>query len=307
MRHALCALLFASLPGNAAAQDDLSFAVELGERVYVVLSQEPDPAWASGEARVVAADELSVATSRRVERRRLPAPVSSALRERWVAFGTEGAPCSGALGGPVELAMIDSQYREEGQTDHEIVESREPFARYLAAPLRARCADGVRFAHPASRTPHARYERREMSQVETERAIAALRVLPDYLELQREYEEYAGDPENHYDGVAFSAHWDGYDGAAPHAHRIVDARSGRSFVVAGAQSGYGCGMFVGELCALFAESDSGALSLVETGRLTPMGFVDIEGDGVLERLGGDWYARGGEERWIQREPFICPC
>jgi|GEM_PF-2182428 len=116
-------------------------------------------------------------------------------------------------------------------------------------------------------------------------ALAAFRALPAWAEIQADYEAtLRGLEETH-----APASWDRYAETRPTVARFR-AKSGREVVLVTADSVDGCGSPGGQLSAVFEVTREGrkvALKPVYAQPWAPTltGFVDLDGDGVLEGIG----------------------
>lgn len=290
-------LLLLAAPVSA---QDVRFVLEIGDRGYVVLSQDPDARWVRGDEEVVHSDELRIATAQPVDRRLLPAETIEALDDRYASYDSLGLACEGELGEPALVRLVDVQWLDPDERDDELAMAQEndAYTDVLAAPFDAHCARAGLWAHAVSSAPSAMFVPGTGDGGADVDALAAFRALPRYAELQSEYDAWRGEGAS--DEEVLPPRWENYDGNAPTFERLVDPSTHRTIVLVHAEAGYGCGGFVGSLWAAFERGPDGALVERASGWTRPIALI---GDGAMRAI---TYEAIGEAE-IQREPWMCPC
>lgn len=165
-------------------------------------------------------------------------------------------------------------------------------------PLMGDCGAGL-WAAPLEAPRPVLYREAALSPKLRRQAIAAFRGLPAWRSAQHEMLAfYADGPERR---ALRKERWDTLYGTRPEVTRLVADRGGRQLLVVVGDSIDGCGSPGQRLVSLLEVVDGGkAARLVELTSLpfasTPAGLVDLEGDGVIELIGG---GAGGLaiERW----------
>jgi hypothetical protein len=160
--------------------------------------------------------------------------------------------------------------------------------RVLVAKLQPPC-DGS-WALDASRTPPVAARAEPADAALSERALRALRTLPDYAKIQKEFVQTAAAPRGR---------WEDY---TDHSARVTAFRFGGKLALVNVlmTAGSGCGDFEGTLAAVYgvrAGSQAELEYLGPSGALPPSSAFDLDGDGSLEVLFGGTRDGSGARLW----------
>jgi hypothetical protein len=290
--------------------------IEATSASFAVLQHNPNPALFAGDPFVARLSEETLILQREVTSNLLPREISAWSKNSLTLFNAEAAICEAAIESFVVVGRVSGDTFAE-----EIVEAKaapqklpelakqawaaleeRPDQTYLAAKLSSNnnCG-GALFARSSELPRPAQAPAIKTSGSLQKEAIRNFRALGSYKAVQRAYR--AGQK-------TFATHsslWDGLDGASPIVS-VFHVPGASPLVWVSAASGYyGCDGAIYTLEATFSLSSSEhALTPISGGEpseplISPIGAIDIDGDGALELLTEDGLYRlhnGIYQEWV---------
>lgn len=259
----------------------------------LVLAQEAPPAWWGGPAAFIARGGDGVwALERGAHEEALPHALRAWLGREVRLYGVAGEVCLARVDG----FALRSEFTDYGSWDDELGAARdraeqtpdeawEDGGQLLLGTLTTTRGDceGARVAVDARHRPLTVLAPAPVDAALEARALAAFRALPEWRELQATFVEDL--PSFNHPAAVEGAPglWDRFDGVRTAVTRFRDAVSGRERVQVVGDTEEGCGGPSGRLVAVF-EAAGGALEPVAAVPWAPRleGFIDVDGDGVLE-------------------------
>jgi hypothetical protein len=271
---------------------------------YVVLDAQPAADWATGAIEPGDLEGLFESAARKVDVAKLPEELRSWNGRRVRLFDFDRQICEASITGFRFVRRVSPHFSEK-QEWKEGGASKKSIAKQVWAlgegggmllgtlDQRKACKDG-KWAR-AGELPVPAIVSPEPAGPLEPAVLAAFRKLPAWQKMQKEFEA---------DGRKGS--WDEYDGASPEVKRL-----GGRLVFVTASSGSGCSDWGGSLWALWEVSGS-KLTLRtdpdQTGSISPMCGVDLDGDGQLEILFDDGILRHWKDvEKLSFPDFDCPC
>ncbi len=296
----------------------LAFTTESG--AWLVIGP-PEPATPTAPPQLLSRDAVAAAW------RSLPLPRGSEWIQRDVVlYGPQGEMCRGQADEAGLLVRMRPHFgqREQWQGGEssqpmrdraiatEIWDQAAPAAQRAVhiAATRGRCL-GALWGRASNLPPPVLLARAEMPGGQLrESALDALRVLPSYQRIAKEYLSSVPAPRPVY--------WDLYDNAK--AEVVAFSGQGKQWALVRARAGAGCGDFFGEIIGLFTAKSSSdgkfALQLQSPERGVelqwPAAAADVDGDGHFEWIGPTqiWREVGPTVRpvfEVDIPDFDCPC
>ena len=268
----------------------------------LVLTSEPDVAWARGKLRSIPRED-GISVSRAVDPARLPAPLQLLGDARFVLYSPDGSTCT-AQTAPDLLRIFGRQdgdvFYAAGDdgvaTADELLAARERVfaeAQLLLARLRPatthtargpRC-DGL-WARRADLPAPAVFVAQEIDEGLRARVRARLDEQPAVLALAAEYSSYSDERREY---AADIAPWSTWVNNTMQATRWDEIGGTRSFInVVVGDGGEACGdLFTSRTAVLFALADGELLAQPDPGFMHPLALMDLERDGHLEAVTAD--------------------
>jgi hypothetical protein len=175
--------------------------------------------------------------------------------EHVTLLGAAGQRCMAQIGQPYALYQAETWdiVSEPSRVDwaeagDELVRQRSALLVSALEVLDGDCTD-ARIGFRADRPEPSAFITAEPASADRAGALAALRSLPAWQDIQTEYETFSWPEQRWAEG-----NWDGYDGAEPTVHFLQNEAGERRAVVQ-VQVGQGCGDFSGALWGVFATRD----------------------------------------------------
>jgi len=313
----------AAIPPPAGSTAAQAGAAPRALAPLIVLDAAPQDGWADTMPWLLTRGDV-VMVARTVDARKLPPELAAYRGKRLQLHGKAGLACEADVtsfnflgrvrphfgtvalwdgkGEPKTAPISDGEIARDawelsGSGGRMLVARVEPVKGSCDAALWARVAVADKAAPELAEAAPADDATRD-------RALDALRKLPAYAELQKEFEQQGGKPEQR---------WEEHGGAKP---VVLAAKhpSGVTLVTVSIRVGKGCDEFGATLSAVWEEKD-GKLELVrepEGQELAPFSAGDVDGDGKLELIVEEGVLRTSGtryDRWdqLQVPNLDCDC
>jgi hypothetical protein len=304
------------------------------EGARVVLHDDPVEDLPAGAAELVARGDNLITVRRPLAAADL-GPTGAWLGRTIRLFGRDGAVCEGivarlSLEGRVAARLWDESSDHPEPTAEEAWElassrGRAAIVAEIDASGAPESCQGAIWAQPSADAAPPIFAARPADEATGARALAALRALPRYAEIQgyygtsddrgalatdREEDDQEGSPTPDDEG---SEWWDQIRGATTIWTTPATAAGDGQLVIVDALVEGGCHGFSGQITAIFRD-DRGTLTLLNdpgnTEHFIPVGASDLDEDGQLDLLGESEIRRGAAFQ-IRHESaipdFACDC
>jgi hypothetical protein len=285
----------------------------------VLLSEQPDEAWAAGAGSMKEGDPLVV--SKAVDAARLPPELARWRGRRVRLHDAKGTVCEATIKSFRMLSRVIPHFgtrNEWRELKPEVVTQQawDLGAKILVGDLDTPCADAM-WVQPATLAPVAIDGGAEVDDATRARVVAHVRRSTEWQAMQTAYREQP---------VSGVKRWDELPDGQTRVSRFRGKLAGRDVTLLAVTLSYGqarCGEFGADLWALYEERNGKLVQRNTPGQSTvrPASFVDSDGDGNSELLYLPFPDAFGSEKgrllldgggWNQQEevrvPFMdCPC